>query len=66
MGLIPEGGKSPGEGGFLTPVFLPGKFQGRGAWQATVHGVPEIWTQLKRVSTVSTFRPRGLCSLLTL
>ena len=22
-----------------TPVFLPGKFQGRGAWQVTVHGV---------------------------
>ena len=22
-----------------TPVFLPGEFLGRGAWQATVHGV---------------------------
>ncbi|CAN0569506.1 unnamed protein product [Rangifer tarandus platyrhynchus] len=24
-----------------TPVFLPGEFHGRGAWQATVHGVTE-------------------------
>ena len=24
-----------------TPVFLPGKFHGRGAWRATVHGIPE-------------------------
>ena len=24
-----------------TPVFLPGKFHDRGAWQATVHGIPE-------------------------
>ena len=22
-----------------TPVFLPGKFHGQGAWQAVVHGV---------------------------
>ena len=24
-----------------TPVFLPGKSHGRGAWQATVHGITE-------------------------
>ena len=35
----------------LTPVCLPGDSQGRGAWQATVHGVAKSWTQLKRLST---------------
>ena len=30
----------------LTPVFLPGKFHGGGAWWATVHGVTKCWTQL--------------------
>ena len=30
----------------LTPVFLPGKFHGGGAWWATVHGVAKCWTQL--------------------
>ena len=28
------------------PVFLPGKSMGRGAWQATVHGVAKSQTQL--------------------
>ena len=28
------------------PVFLPGKFHDRGAWQATVHGATKNWTQL--------------------
>ena len=30
----------------LTPVFLPGKSQGWGAWQASVHGVAKSWTWL--------------------
>ena len=35
--LIPGLGRSPGGGnGNPFPVFLPGKFHGRGAWQATV------------------------------
>ena len=29
-----------------TPVFLPGEFQDRGAWQAIVHGVTKSFTQL--------------------
>ena len=29
-----------------TPVFLPGKSHGRGAWWATVHGVPKSQTRL--------------------
>ena len=29
-----------------TPVFLPGKFHDRGAWQATIHGVTKSQTQL--------------------
>ena len=41
MGLIPGSGRSPG-----SPVFLPGKFHGKGAWQATVHGVTKSQTQL--------------------
>ena len=29
-----------------TPVFLPGKSMDRGAWWATVHGIPKRWTGL--------------------
>ena len=29
-----------------TPVFLPEKPHGRGAWQATVNGVAKSWTRL--------------------
>ena len=29
-----------------TPVFLPGKFHGKGAWGATVHGVKKSQTRL--------------------
>ena len=28
-----------------TPVFLPGEFQGQGAWWDTVHGVTKSWTR---------------------
>ena len=34
----------------LTPVFLPGESNDRGAWQATVHRVAKSQTQLKRLS----------------
>ena len=45
MSSIPGLGRSPGEGEWLTtPVFLPGEFRDRGAWQATVHGVKKGWT----------------------
>ena len=36
-----------------TPVFLPGESQGRGAWWATVYGVAQSWTRLKRLSSSS-------------
>ena len=33
-----------------TPVFLPGESQGQRAWWASVYGVTQSWTQLKRLS----------------
>jgi len=36
-----------------TPVFLPGESQGRGAWWATVYGVVQSRTRLKRLSSSS-------------
>ena len=43
VGSIPGSGRSPWRKKWqLTPVFLPGENpMGRGAWQATVHGVAE-------------------------
>ena len=42
MGLLPESGRSPGEGnGEPTPVFLPGNPMDRGSWGATAHGVTQ-------------------------
>ena len=34
-----------------TPVFLPGESQGRGSLVATVYGVAQSWTWLKRLSS---------------
>ena len=46
-GLIPGPGRCPEEGnGSPNPV-------DRGAWRATVHGVAQSWTQLKRLSSSS-------------
>ena len=36
-----------------TPVFLPGEFQGRGAWWAAAYGLAQTWTRLKRLSSSS-------------
>ena len=36
-----------------TPVFLPGEFQGWGAWWAAVYGVAQSRTRLKRLSSSS-------------
>ena len=36
-----------------TPVFLPGEFQGGGAWWAAVYGVAQSRTRLKRLSSSS-------------
>ena len=42
VGFIPGSGRSPGEGNNNpTPVFLPRKFQDRGARWATAHEVTE-------------------------
>ena len=34
-----------------TPVFSPGEFMDRGAWQATVHGIAKSWTRLSDLHT---------------
>ena len=46
-GLIPESGRPTGEG-HVNPFqySCQGNPMDRGAWQATVHGVTESWTQL--------------------
>ena len=36
-----------------TPVFLPGESQGQGAWQATIYGIAQSRTRLKRLSSSS-------------
>ena len=36
-----------------TPVFLPGESQGRGAWWASIYGVAQSQTWLKRLSSSS-------------
>ena len=52
VGWIPGSGRSP-EGGHGNPLqysCLENPVD-RGAWQATVHGVPQCWTRLKGLST---------------
>ena len=47
-GLIPESGRSPGEGnGNLLQYTCLGNPMDGGAWQATVHGVAESQTRLR-------------------
>ena len=49
-GLIPELGRSPGEGhGNPLQYFCLENSMDRGAWQATVHGVAKSQTQLKQL-----------------
>ena len=46
-GSIPGSGRSPGEGnGNPLQYSCLGHPMGRGAWQATLHGVAKSWTQL--------------------
>ena len=47
LGSIPGSGRSPGEGNGNTLQYscLENPMD-RGAWQATVHGVPKSWTRL--------------------
>ena len=44
MGSTPGSGKSPvvGNGNSPTPIFLPEKFHGLGAWLATVHEMAKL------------------------
>ena len=45
QGLIPESGRSPGEGhGYLLKYSCPENPMDRGASQTTVHGVVKSWT----------------------
>ena len=45
VGLIPELGRSPGEGsGNLFQYSCLGNLMDRGAWQAAVHRVTKNWT----------------------
>ena len=47
LGLIPELGRSPGEGnGYPLHYSYLENPMDRGAWWATVHGVAKNWTQL--------------------
>ena len=47
-GLIPELGRSPGEGnGYPLQCSYPENPMDRGAWWATAQGVVKSWTQLK-------------------
>ena len=53
-GLIPEFGRSPGEGhGNPSQYSCLENPMDRGAWRAIVHRVAESWTQLKQRSTHS-------------
>ena len=45
-----------------TPVFLPGNSMDRGAWWATVHGVPKSATQLS--NSAFTFFHKTYCKSL--
>ena len=44
LGLIPELGRSPGEGNGNP---LQDSYRDRGAWQAIVHGVTKSWILLR-------------------
>ena len=49
-GLIPGSGRSPGGGrGNPLQYFCLENPLDRGAWRATVHGVANSWTRLKRL-----------------
>ena len=49
VGSIPGSGRSPGEGnGNPLQYSYLGNTVDRGAWRATVHGVPKGWTQLSK------------------
>ena len=59
-------GRSPG-GGHRSPLQYPGLENptDRGAWGATVHGVPKSWTRLKQLSTQAHTQSKSLFPFIT-
>ena len=52
LGSIPGSGQSPGgKHGSAVQYSCLENLMDRGAWWATVHGVAQIWTRLKQLST---------------
>ena len=67
VGSIPESGRSPGEGhGNPLQYFCLENLMDRGAWWATVHGVTQSRTQLKRLSTRSVLGTPDIQAYLTI
>ena len=59
--LISGSGRSPGDGhGDPLQYSCLENLIDRGAWWATVHGVPKSWTRLKRLSTRAQGTTEGL------
>ena len=55
-GLIPGSGRSLGEGnGNALQYSCLENTMDRGAWWATVHGVPKSWTQLSNYKTAAEY-----------
>ena len=63
-GLISGLGRSPGRG-YSNPLqyFCLESPKDRGAWRATVHGVANSWTQLKRLFPHARGHPGGISQL---
>ena len=62
LGLIPECGRSPGEGnGYPLQDSCLENSMDRGAWLATVHGVTKSWTQQYPVMDVTGDRSKVRC-----
>ena len=55
---IPVLGRSPGRGNG-NPLHLPGRYMDRGAWWATVHGIPKSRTQLSMHTCLKIFEYKG-------
>ena len=55
MGPIPGSGRSPGGGhGYPLQYSCLENPHGRGAWQATIHGIAKSWTRLNDSMTIAT------------
>ena len=54
MGSNPESKSPEGGNGYLLQYSCLGNPMDRGAWQATVDGVPKSWTRLRNYITTTT------------